>query len=183
MLASCLPGAGLPAQDRCHWRFDVQRCRFSVKSSDMMPPPGPLSDRRIGGLRSEGSRIRLPHSAFRGQTPDAMYFGPGHGVPADLEARRKTAHAARTAVNRTRSYRVCREPVSDQASPVHTETRWPGLPRTQVGGVPSDGVRDVLTRARLVCKRIGHNQIQISRCGRGGCRRGILQRSADCGET
>jgi hypothetical protein len=29
----------------------------------------------------------LPHSAFRGQTPDEMYFGTGDGVPADLRSR------------------------------------------------------------------------------------------------
>ncbi len=27
---------------------------------------------------------RLPHSAFRGQTPDEMYFGNGHRIPVDL---------------------------------------------------------------------------------------------------
>ena len=29
---------------------------------------------------------RLPHSAFRGQTPDEMYFGTGEHVPDTLEA-------------------------------------------------------------------------------------------------
>ena len=31
----------------------------------------------------EHNRV-LPHSAFRGQTPDEMYFGSGDAVPADL---------------------------------------------------------------------------------------------------
>jgi putative transposase len=35
----------------------------------------------------EHNRV-LPHSAFRGQTPDEMYFGTGDAVPADLTARR-----------------------------------------------------------------------------------------------
>jgi hypothetical protein len=29
----------------------------------------------------------LPHSAFRGQTPDEMYFGTGAAAPAELAAR------------------------------------------------------------------------------------------------
>ena len=34
----------------------------------------------------EHTRV-LPHSAFRGQTPDEMYFGTGDTVPADLRSR------------------------------------------------------------------------------------------------
>jgi len=49
----------------------------------------------------------LPHSAFRGQTPDEMYFGTGDHIPEDLESRRKEARARRLAVNRARSCRVC----------------------------------------------------------------------------
>jgi hypothetical protein len=33
----------------------------------------------------------LPHSAFRGQTPDEMYFGTGDAVPADLTTRATAA--------------------------------------------------------------------------------------------
>ena len=43
---------------------------------------------------------RLPHSAFRGQTPDEMYFGNGGDVPHDLESARKSARTERLAVNR-----------------------------------------------------------------------------------
>ena len=50
---------------------------------------------------------QLPHSAFRGQTPDEMYFGTGDHVPDDLDARRKEARARRMAENRSRSCRVC----------------------------------------------------------------------------
>jgi len=52
----------------------------------------------------------LPHSAFRSQTPDEMYFGAGNRVPEELEARRKEARAHRLAVNRARSCRVCEAP-------------------------------------------------------------------------
>src|SRR5262249_45116550 len=37
----------------------------------------------------------LPHSAFRGQTPDEMYFGTGDAVPADLTTRAAAARRAR----------------------------------------------------------------------------------------
>ena len=65
--------------------------------------------RRLAAFYVEEHNTQLPHSAFRGQTPDEMYFGSGHGVPADLEARRKAARDARMAVNRTKSCRVCRQ--------------------------------------------------------------------------
>src|SRR5215472_766292 len=38
----------------------------------------------------EHNRV-LPHSAFRGQTPDEMYFGTGDAVPADLTSGADTA--------------------------------------------------------------------------------------------
>jgi hypothetical protein len=37
----------------------------------------------------------LPHSAFRGQTPDEMYFGSGAAVPAELASRGVAARRAR----------------------------------------------------------------------------------------
>jgi len=69
--------------------------------------------------RSDGKALyvrehnaELPHSAFRGQTPDEMYFGTGEGVPDDLKARRREARAKRMETNRARSCRVCRESTS-----------------------------------------------------------------------
>ncbi len=50
---------------------------------------------------------RLPHSAFRGQTPDEMYFGNGDGVPDDLESARNAARTERLAVNRALSCALC----------------------------------------------------------------------------
>ena len=55
---------------------------------------------------------RLPHSAFRGQTPDEMYFGKGNDVPDDLESGRNAARTERLAVNRALACAVC-EPSSD----------------------------------------------------------------------
>ncbi len=43
---------------------------------------------------------RLPHSAFRGQTPDEMYFGTGQQVPGELEAARQAARRKRLETNR-----------------------------------------------------------------------------------
>ena len=43
----------------------------------------------------------LPQSAFRGQTPDEMYFGTGDAVQADLRARAAAAHRARVEENRS----------------------------------------------------------------------------------
>ena len=37
---------------------------------------------------------RLPHSAFRGQTPDEMYYGRGAQVPDQLAEARREAEAS-----------------------------------------------------------------------------------------
>ncbi|MGQ0615299.1 MAG: transposase [Planctomycetaceae bacterium] len=49
----------------------------------------------------------LPHSAFRGQTPDEMYFGSGDEVPAQLEAARSAARRRRLEENRARACPAC----------------------------------------------------------------------------
>jgi hypothetical protein len=49
----------------------------------------------------------LPHSAFRGQTPDDMYFGTGDAVPADLTSRAAAARRARAKANRSASCATC----------------------------------------------------------------------------
>jgi len=43
---------------------------------------------------------RLPHSAFRGQTPNEMYFGTGAHIPAELDAAKKVARQSRMELNR-----------------------------------------------------------------------------------
>lgn len=53
---------------------------------------------------------RLPHSTFRGQTPDEMYFGTGDKVPAELEAARQQVRQERAEANRKRTCSAC-EPV------------------------------------------------------------------------
>jgi hypothetical protein len=54
----------------------------------------------------EHNRV-LPHSAFRGQTPDEMYFGTGDTVPADLMARAAAAHRTRVEANRSAACGTC----------------------------------------------------------------------------
>jgi putative transposase len=49
----------------------------------------------------------LPHSAFRGQTPDEMYFGTGHAVPAELTTRAVAARRARVEMNRSAACETC----------------------------------------------------------------------------
>jgi len=54
----------------------------------------------------------LPHSAFRGQTPDEMYFGTGSKIPKKLEASRIAARHSRMEANRAQTCQVCEETVS-----------------------------------------------------------------------
>ncbi|MGZ8940248.1 MAG: hypothetical protein ACXW32_13660 [Limisphaerales bacterium] len=55
----------------------------------------------------EEHNTRLPHSAFRGQTPDEMYFGTGKDIPKQLEAARKAARQSRLEDNQNRSCHAC----------------------------------------------------------------------------
>ncbi|MCH9032969.1 MAG: DDE-type integrase/transposase/recombinase [Planctomycetes bacterium] len=50
---------------------------------------------------------RLPHSAFRGQTPDEMYFGTGDRIPDELDAAKKVARQSRMEVNRATLCPTC----------------------------------------------------------------------------
>ncbi len=50
---------------------------------------------------------RLPHSAFRGQTPDEMYFGTGDHVPDELDGAKRDARHSRMEVNRATSCPMC----------------------------------------------------------------------------
>ncbi len=54
----------------------------------------------------EHNRV-LPHSAFRGQTPDEMYFGTGDAVPADLTSRATAARRTRVEANQSASCETC----------------------------------------------------------------------------
>lgn len=49
----------------------------------------------------------IPHSAFRGQTPDEMFAGKGAAVPDQLARARAAARRARLAENRAKGCAVC----------------------------------------------------------------------------
>ncbi len=55
----------------------------------------------------EQHNSQLPHSAFRGQTPDEMYFATGKHIPNRLENSRKAARQSRMEVNRKTSCNIC----------------------------------------------------------------------------
>ncbi len=50
---------------------------------------------------------RLPHSAFRGQTPDEMYYGSGDRIPKELDSAKIVARNARMEVNRAMTCPTC----------------------------------------------------------------------------
>ena len=60
----------------------------------------------------EQHNTHLPHSAFRGQTPDEMYFGAGADIPKQLQDARLAARKSRMEANRAQSCPVCEETVS-----------------------------------------------------------------------
>jgi len=67
--------------------------------------------RRLVAFYVQEHNTALPHSAFRGQTPDEMYFGNGDAVPADLTVRAAAARQARieaSVATRLQALQVCR---------------------------------------------------------------------------
>ena len=54
---------------------------------------------RLVGFYVAEHNERLPHSAFRGQTPDEMYFGKSADIPHELERKRTDARARRLEEN------------------------------------------------------------------------------------
>lgn len=55
----------------------------------------------------EEHNTKLPQSAFRGQTPDEMYFGTGEKISDELDAAQKAARQTRLEVNRKASCSTC----------------------------------------------------------------------------
>ena len=49
----------------------------------------------------------LPHSAFRGQTPDEIYYGTGDKVPGELASSKSAVRRTRLEVNRSVTCEVC----------------------------------------------------------------------------
>ncbi len=65
------------------------------------------SVRRLTALYVEAHNTEIPHSAFRGQTPDEMYYDRGKDIPMQLQAAKKQVRAARLATNRATSCGLC----------------------------------------------------------------------------
>ncbi len=83
------------------WRTLKHQCLY-LNTLDTVESLRRLVDFYVGEHNT-----RLPHSAFKGQTPDEMYRGTGRQVPEQLAERRKTARAGRLATNRSVSCGVC----------------------------------------------------------------------------
>jgi len=83
------------------WRALKHQCLF-LHSSDSVTTVRRLVEFYV----DEHNRV-LPHSAFRGQTPDEMYFGTGDAVPADLMTRAAAARRARVKANRSAGCATC----------------------------------------------------------------------------
>ena len=68
--------------------------------------------RKLVAFYVDQHNTHLPHSAFRGQTPDEMYFGTGSHIPAQLKAARMAARQSRWETNRAQTCQACEELVS-----------------------------------------------------------------------
>jgi hypothetical protein len=100
----------------------------------------------------EHNRV-LPYSAFRGQTPDEMYFGTGDAVPADLMSRAaaRAGHALKpTDRRRTRPARQSTRPRDHGVLTAVPTTR---TPRTRTSGV--DAEQDRTSRRAAQCPGSG----------------------------
>ncbi len=66
--------------------------------------------RRLVAFYVEAHNTEIPHSAFRGQTPNEIYCGRGRDIPEQLEVAKALARAARLKANREMSYMMCEPP-------------------------------------------------------------------------
>jgi transposase InsO family protein len=89
--------------------------------------------RRLVAFYVDEHNARLPHSAFRGQTPDEMYYGRGDHVPRELEQARNAARKERLDLNRRAHCVVCPKG-RPQTSVSNSEAVW--LPRMFMTSYP-----------------------------------------------
>jgi len=74
----------------------------------LQPLDSVMSVRRLVAFYVHEHNSVLPHSAFRGQTPDEMYCATGDTVPADLESGAVAARRVRVEANRSAACATCR---------------------------------------------------------------------------
>ena len=99
---------GLPAEQHgIDERASVYREAVSFNCLFLNQLDSVAKVRRLVEFYVEEHSTVLPHSAFRGQTPDEMYLGTGDGVPDVLAARKQDARRRRLAVNRAARCAVC----------------------------------------------------------------------------
>ncbi len=67
------------------------------------------SVRKLVEFYVDEHNTKLPHNAFRGQTPDEMYFGTGGDIPDELEAAKNHARQERFELNRQAACGNCEE--------------------------------------------------------------------------
>src|SRR5262249_46761026 len=81
----------------------------ALKHQWLFPRPldGVTTVRRLVEFYVQEHNRVLPHSAFRGQTPDEMYFGTGDAIPANLTVRAAAARRARAKANRSAACGTC----------------------------------------------------------------------------
>ena len=70
------------------------------------------SVRKLVAFYVDQHKGQLSQSAFKGQTPDEMYFGTGNDVPKQLEVGKLAARQLRLKSNRERNGHVCLQPAS-----------------------------------------------------------------------
>ncbi len=63
--------------------------------------------RRLVAFYVAAHNTEIPHSAFRGQTPDEMYYSRGERIPEQLEMAKQQAREERVQTNRATSCGVC----------------------------------------------------------------------------
>ena len=98
---------GLPAGS---WESVGFHAAFGLAEYSLLAPT--RSDSTSGGVPWEAFCVtthnsEVPHSAFRGETPDEMYFGTGSAIPGELEATKKKALQRRLEANRAMSCSRC----------------------------------------------------------------------------
>ena len=136
ILATALGGACDAILTGDCWFGSVSRIRI-LAPSGFWKWESARDDRWFGSVRV------LPHSAFRGQTPDEMYFGTGDAVPADLRSPRppRAGHAwKQTARRRTRHARQSTRP-RDPGVLTAVPTTGPPLARASGGEARRTGNR------------------------------------------
>lgn len=72
--------------------------------------------RKLVAFYVEEHNTKLPHSAFRGQTPNEVYLGTGDGVPDHLDEARSEARQARMEWNRNATCKTCSQERAEVAA-------------------------------------------------------------------